>query len=146
MRRSAGFGLIEVLVALVILGVGLMGLARLQLSMLAGVADTAAYDHAVRLANDQLEALRLTRQVEGVPAAGSDERLVQGMVFQRAWTIACSADRLCRAAVVVRWHEPRAGSTNPQRAITLEAVLAPPSMSSQAWLVQSGSPGREILP
>lgn len=34
-RRNGGFGLIEVLVALVILGVGLMGLARLQLSMLA---------------------------------------------------------------------------------------------------------------
>ena len=38
-RHVAGFSLIEVLVALVILGVGLMGLARLQLFLLAGTAD-----------------------------------------------------------------------------------------------------------
>lgn len=144
--RNGGFGLIEVLIALVILGVGLMGLARLQLSMLAGTADTAAYDHAIRLANDGFESLRFARFAGSLPTAGSDERTVQGMVFQRSWTIACSVEQACHAAVTLRWQEPRAGTGNPQREITLEGYLSPGMLAAQAWLVQSGPPTRETLP
>lgn len=86
-QRSAGFSLIEVLIALVVLGVGLMGLARLQLHLLASTADSAAYDHAVRLANAQLESLRFTRLTGGVPVSGADEQSVQGLVFSRRWTV-----------------------------------------------------------
>lgn len=145
-RGHAGFSLIEVLVALVILGVGLMGLARLQLSMLAGTADTAAYDHAVRLANDQLETLRFNRSAGNAPSAGADDRLVQGMNFQRSWSVSCDADQTCHTEVSVRWEEPRAGAANPQREITLEGYLSPGALASQAWLVQSGPPSREVLP
>ena len=145
-KQQRGFGLIEVLVALVILGVGLMGLARLQLSMLAGTADTAAYDHAVRLANDQLETLRFTRMAGNVPSTGADDRLVQGMNFQRSWSVSCVTGQACHTAVTVRWKEPRAGASNPQREITLEGYLPPGTLAAQAWLVQSGPPTREILP
>lgn len=145
-RRQAGFSLIEVLIALVILGVGLMGLARLQLSMLAGTADTAAYDHAIRLANDQLETLRFIRMTSKVPSAGADDRLVQGMAFQRSWMVSCPNEPVCQAVVSVRWQEPRAGSANPQREIMLEGYLSPGALAAQAWLVQSGPPGREVLP
>ena len=107
-RASGGFSLIEVLVALVLLGVGLMGLARLQLVLLAGTADTAAYDHAVRLANDRVESLRLTRLAGGLPVTGTDEQPVQGILFQRAWTVACPSEQSCHAKVTVRWRSPRA--------------------------------------
>lgn len=145
-QSSSGFSLIEVLVALVILGVGLMGLARLQLYLLASTADTAAYDHAIRLANDQLEALRFTRLAGGVPTTGADEPTAQGLVFNRTWTVNCVAGQACHANVVLRWREPRADAGSPQREITLAGDLAPPSAAAEAWLVQSGPPRRETLP
>ena len=144
--RSAGFSLIEVLVALVILGVGLMGLARLQLYLLATTADTAAYDHAIRLANDQLEALRFTRLSGGVRTSGADEPTAQGLVFHRTWSVSCAAGQSCSAQVLLRWREPRAAAESPEREIVLAADLAPPSAAAQGWLVQSGPPRRETLP
>ena len=145
-RHTAGFSLIEVLIALVILGVGLMGLARLQLYLLASTADTAANDHAIRLANDQLEALRFTRITGGTPSTGADEVPVQGMAFNRSWVVTCVPAPLCHVTVRVGWREPRASGHNGQREITLDAHLAPPSAAAQAWLVQSGPPRRETLP
>ena len=145
-KASQGFSLIEVLVALVILGVGLMGLARLQLVLLAGTADTAAYDHAVRLANDRIESLRLTRLAGGLPATGTDEQAVQGILFQLAWTVACPSERPCHAKVTVQWRAPRASAEDAPHEVSLEAYLAPAVSVAQGWLVQSGPPNREILP
>ena len=143
---SAGFSLIEVLVALVILGVGLMGLARLQLVLLAGTADTAAYDHAVRLGNAQIESLRFTRFTGAVPISGADEQPVQGIQFQRAWTVACPPGQPCHATVTVQWRAPRASAEDAANDVSLEAYLAPASSVAQGWLVQSGPPNRENLP
>ncbi len=145
-QQSTGFSLIEVLVALVVLGVGLMGLARLQLVLLAGTADTAAYDHAIRLANDQLESLRFTRLSGGALVTGADDPSVQGMTFQRSWAVACASDQPCDVKVQVRWREPRASAEDGQREVSLNAYLVPPSATAQAWLVQSGPPKRETLP
>lgn len=145
-RASGGFSLIEVLVALVLLGVGLMGLARLQLVLLAGTADTAAYDHAVRLANDRVESLRLTRLAGGLPVTGTDEQPVQGILFQRAWTVACSPEQPCHAKVTVQWRAPRASAEDAPHEVSLEAYLAPAVSVAQGWLVQSGPPNRENLP
>ena len=142
----AGFSLIEVLVALVILGVGLMGLARLQLFLLAGTADTAAYDHAVRLANEQIETLRFTRVSGGVPTTGADEQVVQALAFRRSWTVTCGADDLCQSKVSIKWAEPRGDAQRELRELLLNAWLAPPSAVEQGWLVQSGPASRETLP
>lgn len=144
--QAAGFSLIEVLVALVILGVGLMGLARLQLYLLAGTADTAAYDLAVRLASAQIETLRLTRMSGSVPTAGADEQALPGIAFQRSWAVTCGVDQLCQSEVTVKWAEPRGGGQGGQRELVLTGHLAPPSAAEQGWLVQSGPPNRETLP
>ena len=145
-EKSAGFSLIEVLVALVVLGVGLMGLARLQLHLLAGTADTAAYDHAVRLANAQLESLRFTRLAGGVPVSGADELTVQGLVFNRRWVVSCATDEACQVTALVRWREPRAGAAAETQELTLNAYLPPASLSAQSWLIQAGAPSHEKLP
>lgn len=145
-RHHAGVSLIEVLVALVILGVGLMGLARLQLVLLSGTADTAAYDQAVRLANNQLEMLRFTRAADAEPNSGADEITVQGVSYRRTWTAACGIEQACQSNVAVAWHEPRAGGAEGQRELVINGWLAAPSAAEQGWLVQSGPPGRETLP
>lgn len=145
-RHVAGFSLIEVLVALVILGVGLMGLARLQLFLLAGTADTVAYDQAIRLANEQVETLRFSRLAGNVPTPGADEPVLHGMTFQRLWTVACSTDQSCQTKVIVSWTEPRDDGQQGRRELMLNAWLAAPTSVAQGWLVQSGPPMREILP
>ena len=145
-RTSAGFSLIEVLVALLLLGVGLMGLARLQLVLLAGAADTVAYDHAVRLANGRVESLRLIRLADGMPVSGADELPVQGLLFQRAWIVVCPPAQPCHATVSVQWRAPRASAEGDLYKLSLVAYLAPASSAAQGWLVQSGPPYREILP
>jgi type IV pilus assembly protein PilV len=145
-RPCAGFSLIEILVALVILGVGLMGLARLQLLLLAGTADTAAYDQAIRLANDQIEALRFARSSGIVPVTGADEQPMQAMTYQRSWIVDCSVDQACQTRVVVTWTAPGSDGQEARRELVLHAWLAPPLSAEQGWLVQSGPPGRETLP
>lgn len=148
-RNESGFSLIEVLVALVILGVGLMGLARLQLYLLAGSADTVAMDHAVRLANQQLETLRFTRWTGGTPTSGADEVQKQGVAFRRDWQVVCTSAQAaspCHAQVVLHWKEPRGGTSSPERQLAVEGYLAGNSAVAQAWLVQYGAPGREPLP
>lgn len=144
--HSAGFSLVEVLIALVVLGVGLMGLARLQLFLLAGTVDTASYDHAIRLANDRLESLRFTHMSGLAPASGADQRQVQSYVFSREWTVNCAPNQLCAATVSVRWDEPSASSGSQQRETTVDAYLAPSDLKAQAWLVQAGPPKAERLP
>lgn len=145
-RSQAGFSLIEVLVALVVLGVGLMGLARLQLFLLAGTADTVAYDQAVRLANNQTEVLRFTKSAGSVPTSGADEQRLHGMTFQRTWAVACEVDQACQAKVTVTWVDPRSDGQQGQRELVLNAWLAPQALAEQGWLVQAGPPGRETLP
>lgn len=145
--HAAGFSLIEVLVALVILGIGLMGLARLQLFLLAGTADTAAYDQAVRLANEQIEMLRFTRLSGGVATTGADEPVVQALAFRRSWTVTCGgADELCHSKVSIKWTEPRGDAQREPRELLLSAWLVPPLAAEQGWLVQSGPPRHETLP
>ena len=143
---DAGFSLIEVLVALVILGVGLMGLARLQLYLLAGTAETAAYDQAVRLASDRVEALRMTRLSGGVPSSGSDELSLQGMRYWRTWSVNCTTSALCESTLVIQWAPPRGGGQQSPRELSMAVWLAPSFASEQLWMVESGPPHRETLP
>ena len=148
-KDETGFSLIEVLVALVNLGVGLMGLARLQLYLLAGSADTVAMDHAVRLANEQLETLRFMRWTGGTPTGGADEIRKQGLAFRRDWQVVCTSAQPaspCRAQVVLHWREPRGDASSPERQLVVEGYLAGNSAVAEAWLVQYGAPGREPLP
>ena len=57
----AGFTLIEVLVALFVMAVGLLGLASLQLQGLRGTHDAALRNQAVALATDTAEQLYANR-------------------------------------------------------------------------------------
>lgn len=57
-RHSAGFSLLEVLIALVILSIGLLGLARMQMTGLKYATSAAHRLEGVNLANDILERMR----------------------------------------------------------------------------------------
>ena len=145
MKTSAprGFSLIEVLIALVVLGVGLLGLARLQLNMLGGTAESVLHDSAVRLAEDKLEALRFELSQGRMPQTGSDEPKVQDVIMQRHWELKPSPTGLVETNIVMQWRDIRTGE---ESTLNLPAGLAPSVLAAQAWLIQSGVPTREPLP
>jgi len=60
-RRTAGFGMVEVLVTLILLSVGLMGIAKLQLVSLRSVHASAVRGQAVLLAYDLADRMRANR-------------------------------------------------------------------------------------
>lgn len=138
-----GFSLVEVLVALVILGVGLLGLARLQLGMLGGTAESVLYDSAVRLAEDKLESLRFDLVAGMNLQSGSDEIKAYDVTMQRVWTWSVNEHGLAETTVTMRWREPRTGEENT---ISIPAKLPPSQLVAQGWLIQSGVPSREPLP
>ena len=59
--RTAGFGLIEVLVALLILAIGLLGMASLQTASLKQTTGSQARTQAIFLAEDFVERIRANR-------------------------------------------------------------------------------------
>ena len=141
--RAKGFSLVEVLIALVVLGVGLVGLARLQLNMLGGTAESVLHDSAVRLAEDKLESLRFELAEGRLPQAGSDEPKVQDVTLQRHWNLKLSPTGLVESNITLQWRDPRTGE---ESALNLPAMLSPSALTAQAWLIQSGVPSREPLP
>ena len=138
-----GFSLVEVLVALVILGVGLLGLARLQLGMLGGTAESVLHDSAIRLAEDKLESLRFEWAAGQKPQSGSDETKAYEVTMQRAWSCSVNDRGLAETTVTIRWRDPRTGEENT---LSIPAKLAAPQLAAQGWLIQSGAPLREPLP
>jgi hypothetical protein len=66
--RQAGVGLIELLVSVLVLSVGLVALARLQIELVRGAADSRARSAAVALAEEKLEDLRSYAVINGVGA------------------------------------------------------------------------------
>ena len=140
---AKGFSLVEVLIALVVLGVGLLGLARLQLNMLGGTAESVLHDSAVRLAEDKLESLRFELAEGRLPQAGSDEPKVQDVTLQRHWNLKLSQTGLVETNITLQWRDPRTGE---EGTLNLPAMLSPSALTAQAWLIQSGAPSREPLP
>ena len=73
LRRQEGFSLIEVLIALVILAVGLLGLAMFQVTAIKGNAIASKWTVATELAQDRLEKFRHVNWAviqDNVPSTG----------------------------------------------------------------------------
>ena len=133
LRNKEGFSLIEVLVALTILSVGLLGLAMFQVTAIKGNAIASKWTVATELAQDRLERFRhvdwtsIQSSVPGgfVPgtqpaqsAYGSlgggvgDNTLVRGTQYYRAWQVSSNATNSLKTITVwccwkddaAQWH------------------------------------------
>jgi type IV pilus modification protein PilV len=132
LRRKEGFSLIEVLVALVILAVGLLGLALFQTTAIKGNAIASKWTVATELAQDRLERFRhvgwdnIVSSAAGgfttgpppqptyanLPGAAGDNTIVRGTQYYRIWYVTSNATNSLKTITVwccwsddaARWH------------------------------------------
>ncbi|HZD54989.1 MAG TPA: prepilin-type N-terminal cleavage/methylation domain-containing protein [Candidatus Aquicultoraceae bacterium] len=124
---DGGFSLVEVLVAITILVVGLLGLALMQTTAIKANALASRSAIATRLAQDRLEQFKsavfpaivssptagydtgtMTPRYENLPeAAGDSPPPVQGTTFSRVWLVNDVSPTLKRITVWVCWQDDR---------------------------------------
>jgi type IV pilus assembly protein PilV len=100
---AAGFTLVEVIVAIVLLGVGLMGLAALSTTVTRANVQSSSLTTATALAQERAERLR-TQDYDAV-VSGGDTRMVDNVAYTRSWTVTTDdpAPGLKTVAIAVSW-------------------------------------------
>lgn len=115
--------MIEVLVAVFILTIGLLGTAGLTTGIIRGNHYSKNITSATAAAQSQLESVKSSGYANAVAANFPTETVsMGGMTFNRATTITSDspAANMKTIAVVVTWTE----SNNTTRSVTLQTILA----------------------
>jgi prepilin-type N-terminal cleavage/methylation domain-containing protein len=118
-----GFTLLEVLVAIVILTIGLLGTAGLTTGVIRGNHFSKNVTSATAAAQTKLEAIKSGGYVYATAANfPSDAVTMGGMTFTRTTTITNSspAANMKTVSVTVSWTE----SNNTARSVNLQTILA----------------------
>ncbi|QKJ67080.1 type IV pilus modification protein PilV [Deefgea piscis] len=139
-RSQAGFSLIEVLIGIVVLSVGLLGLAALQLATLKHNQSSTERNMAVIQTNSVLSAMRADREnaINGQFNLAIDSAVSSGSSFASGvlnrWRTSIS-NQLgegasgavnCKAAlctVTIRWDDSRAAQGEREQTIVTEVFL-----------------------
>jgi len=134
-RRQTGFSLIEVLITLVIMSVGMLGIAGLYVQSLQAGRTSMFRHHAVNLAGDVADRIRANPQAAGAYTAanGENNNCVLGGVD-------CSSAEMA-ANDIFLW-KAQAAETLPAGDVTivLDNAVFPPSY---AITVSWNEPGEE---
>lgn len=119
--RVGGFTLIEVLIALIIMSVGMLGIAGLYVHSMKAGRTSLFRHHAVTLAGDVADRIRANTQAFGVYAGvGADNNCVDG-------GINCTAAEMA-ANDIFLWQQQAANSLpNGQVAIVFNNAVIPPT-------------------
>jgi type IV pilus assembly protein PilV len=135
-KRSEGFTLLEVMIALVILSVGLLGLAALQLVAVKSNAFSSEMTYATMIAQQQIEGLKSLPFTDGDLTPGSHAGMgrSKGVQYTVTWNVTdnAPATNMKTIALTVTWQSLRqgaAGQTTAQQTVTanVQTVLRNPS-------------------
>ncbi|HEY7460686.1 MAG TPA: prepilin-type N-terminal cleavage/methylation domain-containing protein [Gemmatimonadota bacterium] len=101
--RRRGFTLIEMMVAILLLGVGMMALAALTTTVTRANVQSSSRTVASSLAQERIE--RFRTEPYALIVAGNDARVVDGVTYTRTWTVATNdpAPGLKTVSVTVSW-------------------------------------------
>ena len=104
-RKSEGFTIIEVLIAIIILSVALLALAGLVTTTTKNNSWGAHMTEAATFAQDRLEELRATPWT--MITTGSDTRQgATGIVYTRSWEVVPNTtDTLRTVAITLNWND-----------------------------------------
>ncbi|MCJ7547771.1 MAG: type IV pilus modification protein PilV [Deltaproteobacteria bacterium] len=124
-KRSEGFTLLEVMIALVILAVGLLGLAALQLVAVKSNAFSSEMTYATMLAQQHAEVLKSLPFADADLTSGSHTAMgsSKGVQYTVTWNVTDNvpATDMKSVNVTVLWLSLRqgaAGQTAQQQAVT----------------------------
>ncbi len=118
-RCNNGFSLLELLVALVILSVGLLGAAEMQVSSIGGNAFSNNLTIATGLAQNKIEELKKLPNSDAALSSGDhDEGTLPGTILSRSYNVNDLSGELKQITVTVRWMD------KAQRTITLSTMKA----------------------
>ena len=127
-KRAGGFTLVEVLIALIILSVGMLGIAGLYVHSMKAVRTSLFRHHAVTLAGDVADRIRANPRAAAVYAlAGSNNNCVNGGVN-------CTPGQMA-ANDIFLWDQ-QATDTLPNGTVTVvfdNSVLPPTYEITVAW-------------
>jgi len=105
----AGFTLIEVLVAICLLVVALLGMASVTTTVIKGNALSKARTMATTLAKDKLEEVKntsyssLAAGTDYATSAGTVQASATGAYYTRAWSITTPATNVKTVTAIVTW-------------------------------------------
>jgi len=104
-QSKKGFSLLELLIALVILAVGLLGVAGMQVTSISGNAFSNNVTIATGLAQSRIEELKKLPNSDAALSAGDhDEGLLPGTaIFSRSTNVNDLSPEVKQVTVTVRW-------------------------------------------
>ncbi|MEO1932556.1 MAG: prepilin-type N-terminal cleavage/methylation domain-containing protein [Pseudohongiella sp.] len=117
--KVQGFSLVETLIAAVIVAVAMLGLGKLQGITLLNSADSRMKTHALNLAQEQIEALRMfanqstyTGLVSGTTVSTDPILVGANANFNRTWEISSCPSLVVpstckKVSVEVKWIDPK---------------------------------------
>lgn len=114
-----GFTLLEVMIALMILSVGILGFMKLQIASIQGNAFGIEMTQATITGQEKMEELK--NMAYGAMTGGNDTVTRAGVPFARSWTVTPSGT-ISTIEVVVGWTD-KAGTGRSVTLATLRANL-----------------------
>ncbi len=123
LKDIKGFTLLEVMIAMVILAIGLLGLASLQIMAIKGNSFGQQMTVASTIAQNQLEQLRRT------PAAlanGNNTFTDQnGVTYTRSWIVAANQPQtgMNTVTMTISWTGPTGQGSEAIRSIVLRTMI-----------------------
>ncbi len=103
-RTERGFSLIEVLISLTILSVGLLAVARMQITSIKGNFSSGNVTNATVLAQSKLEELKRVSYTDSNLMSGQHgEGTISGSIFSMFYDVADITSTMKAITVTVRW-------------------------------------------
>ena len=103
MKSEKGFSLLEVMIALLILGVGLLGIAGMMTVGVRVNADAAHLTEAYQIGQAEMERLKLVPW--NTLGSGSSTREMRGISFTSSWSVLSTVGRVKDVNLAVTWNE-----------------------------------------
>jgi len=134
-RRQRGFSLVEVLIALVIMSVGMLGIAGLYVQSMQAGRTSMFRHHAVTLAGDVADRIRANPRALGAYA------LVGGVDYGCvAQGVDCSEPQMAAHDILLWSQQATQALPNGQINITFDGTVAPPEYQIEVAWVEAGDP------